>query len=104
MDPVSSLSAATQNLTLDQARTVGKKPTLEQAGKAFETLFLQTMMKSARDAKLDDGLLNNEAEKPFISMLDNAYSELATKNLRLGIAEAVTRQFSPPPPKGAASK
>ena len=40
---------------LDQTKAIGRKPTLNQAGKAFEGLFLQTIMKSMREAKLGDG-------------------------------------------------
>ncbi len=83
------------NLSLDQSRQVGGKPTMDQVGKAFETLFMQTIMKSMRDAQIDGGLLDSEHEKPFQSMLDGAYSELAVKTTKLGLAEAISRQFEP---------
>jgi flagellar protein FlgJ len=80
---------------LDQTKAIGRKPTLDQAGKAFEGLFLQTIMKSMREAKLGDGIFDGDAQKPFEAMLDHAYSDKAAKNLRLGLAEAITRQFTP---------
>ncbi len=91
-------AGATDNLSLDQSRQYGRKPTMKQAGQAFEALFMQTIMKSMREAQLDEGLLNNDAEKPFIAMLDQAYSDLSVKNMRLGIAEAIDRQFTPKTP------
>jgi Rod binding domain-containing protein len=88
-------SGGLSSLSLDQSRQYGKKPTLLQAGKAFEGLFMNTMMKSMRDAQIEGGLLDSEHEKPFRAMLDQAYSELAVKNMRLGLAENIERQFTP---------
>jgi len=85
--------------SLEQTRATGGKATLEQAGKAFEALFVQQMMKSMRDAKLGDGLLHSQAEDTFSSLLDRAYADEASKSMRLGIAEAITRQLSPASPR-----
>jgi len=81
--------------SIDQTKAFGRKPTLDQAGKAFETLFLQTIMKSMREAALSEGLLDGNTQKPFESMLDHAYADKASKNINLGLAEAITRQFTP---------
>ena len=91
------LTAASGNndFSIDQTKAIGRKPTLEQAGKAFETLFLQTIMKSMREAALSEGLLDGNTQKPFESMLDHAYADKASKNINLGLAEAITRQFTP---------
>ena len=83
------------NLSLDQTRQYGQKPTMDQVGKAFETLFMQTMMKSMRDAQIEGGLLDSEHSKPFQSMLDGIYSEMSVKTTKLGLSEAINRQFSP---------
>ena len=82
------------SLTLDQARQSGQKPTMDQVGKAFESVFMQSMMKSMRDAQIEGGLLENEHSKPFQSMLDGLYSEMAVKRTNLGLAEAIKRQFA----------
>jgi Rod binding domain-containing protein len=86
---------ASVDFSIDQTKAIGRKPTLNQAGKAFESLFLQSIMKAMREAKLDDGLFDGDAQKPFEAMLDHAYSDKAAKNLRLGLSEAITRQFTP---------
>jgi Rod binding domain-containing protein len=44
---------------------------------------------------LSEGLLDSEESKPFQSMLDSAYAELMSKNMRLGLAESISRQLSP---------
>ena len=95
MDGIAKSTAALSSLSLDQSRQFGKKPSLHQVGKSFESLFMNTIMKSMRDAQIEGGLLDSEHEKPFRAMLDQAYSELAVKNMRLGIAESIERQFSP---------
>jgi flagellar protein FlgJ len=94
-------TAALSSLTLDQSKQFGKKATLSQAGEAFEALFMQTIMKTMREAKIDDGLFSNEAEKPFQSMLDGLYSELTVKKMDLGIGKAIERQFTPNKPREA---
>lgn len=98
--PVRS-STPLSSLSLDQSRTFGRKANMDQVGKAFETLFMQTILKSMRDAKIEGGLFDSEHEKPFQSMLDGAYSELSVKTTRLGLAEAINRQFSSNPGTGA---
>ncbi|NDB70524.1 MAG: flagellar basal body rod protein, partial [Methylocystaceae bacterium] len=45
------------------------------------------------NAKLEDGLFDGEGEKPFQSMLDQAYADLVTKQNRFGIADAIKRTF-----------
>ena len=88
-------TAPLSSLSLDQSRQFGRKSTMDQVGKAFETLFMQTILKSMRDAQIEGGLLDCESSKPFQSMLDGAYSELSVKTTKLGLAEAINRQFSP---------
>ena len=89
----SNKSLAKAALSLDDAKKVGSKASLDQAAKGFEAMFVQTMLKEMHNAKLDDGLFQSEDEKPFQSMLDQAYADLATKHNRFGIAEAVKRTF-----------
>jgi len=88
-----SASTPLSSLSLDQSRQAGKKPTMDQVGKAFESLFMQSMMKSMRDAQIEGGLLESEHSKPFQSMLDGLYSEMAVKRTNLGLADAIKRQF-----------
>lgn len=97
---ISAKSAANTNKTLakaaisfDDAKKVGSKANLDQAAKGFEAMFVQTMLKEMHNAKLEDGLFDSEGEKPFQSMLDQAYADLATKHNRFGIADAIKRTF-----------
>ncbi len=94
LPPVRSSSLSKSAMTFDEAKRVGSKATLDQAAKGFESLFVQTMLKQMHEAKLDDGLMDNEDQKPFLSMLDGAYADLATKQNKFGIAEAISRTFA----------
>jgi len=101
MDISTKATNAVSSLSLDQSKQFGKKPSLKQAGEAFEALFMQTIMKTMREAKIDDGLFANESEKPFQSMLDGLYAELSVKKMDLGIGRAIERQFTPNTPREA---
>lgn len=81
-------------LSFDDAKKVGLKASLDQAAKGFEAMFVQTMLKEMHNAKLEDGLFQSDEEKPFQSMLDQAYADLATKQNHFGIAEAISRTFA----------
>ncbi len=85
---------ASKAVTIDEARRVGTKTTLDQAAKGFEALFAQTMLKQMHEGKLDDGILDSEEQKPFQSLLDNAYADLMTKQSKFGIADAINKTFA----------
>ena len=51
------------------------------------------MLKSARSAKLADGLMDSEAFETYQSLLDQEYSKTLAKNHNFGIAEGLVRQF-----------
>lgn len=96
MTPVSSpRMTPAASISLDEAKKVGKKATMDQAGKAFEALFMQTMMKQMHEAKLGDGLFDGQGQAPFRTMLDQAYADLATKKMNLGLADAIKRAYDP---------
>jgi Rod binding domain-containing protein len=92
---LTQMNAKASDLSLDTTRAARKAPTLQQAGKAFEGLMMQEMLKAMHNSKLADGLFDSESEKPFQSMLDQSYANLASKNLNLGLADAITRQITP---------
>ena len=66
---------------------------LEEVAQEFESLFVQQMLKSARAAKLADGVFSSEAQETYQSLLDQEYSKTLAKNHSFGIAEALVRQF-----------
>tara|TARA_A100000164_G_scaffold327150_1_gene313295 strand:- start:242 stop:556 length:315 start_codon:yes stop_codon:yes gene_type:complete len=72
---------------------LSNKMSLEEVAQEFESLFVNQMLKSARSAKLADGLLDSEAHETYQSLLDQEYSKTLAKNHNFGIAEGLIRQF-----------
>ena len=66
---------------------------LETLAEEFESMFINQMLKQARDSKLSDALFSSNEEDNFGTMLDQERSRSLAINLDLGIAEALVRQF-----------
>ena len=66
---------------------------LEALAEEFESMFINQMLKQARDSKLSDALFSSDEEDHFGTMLDQERSRSLALNLDLGIAEALVRQF-----------
>ena len=82
----SELSTATQIKLSNQM-------SLDEVAQEFESIFINQMLKSARSAKLADGLMDSEAYETYQSLLDQEYSKTLAKNHNFGIAEGLIRQF-----------
>jgi flagellar protein FlgJ len=66
---------------------------LEAIAEEFESMFINQMLKNARDSKLSEALFSSNEEDNFGAMLDQERSRSLALNLDLGIAEALVRQF-----------
>ena len=66
---------------------------LEALAEEFESMFINQMLKQARDSKLSDALFSSDEEDNFGAMLDQERSRSLALKLDLGIAEALVRQF-----------
>ena len=66
---------------------------LKALAEEFESMFINQMLKNARDSKLSESLFSSDEEDNFGSMLDQERSRSLALNLDLGIAEALVRQF-----------
>ena len=73
--------------------SVSNQLSLEEVAQEFESLFVNQMLKSARSAKLSEGLLDSEAYETYQGLLDQEYSKTLAKNHNFGIAEGLIRQF-----------
>ncbi|GAB4356913.1 MAG: flagellar assembly peptidoglycan hydrolase FlgJ [Gammaproteobacteria bacterium] len=84
-----------------QAQT-DKSAALRQVAEQFEALFMQMMLKSMRDATLEDGLFNSSQGEQYRDMLDSQLSLELSRGRGLGLAEAIVRQLgggTPEPPR-----
>lgn len=68
---------------------------LQEAARAFESIFLQQMMKAGRNTELGDDLFGSSAVDTTRDLLDEAVTNSVTNGPGLGIAEAVYDQFAP---------
>lgn len=69
------------------------KANLDSLAQEFEAMFINQMLKQARDNKLSESLFSSDKEDNFGAMLDQERSRSLALNLDLGIAKALVRQF-----------
>tara|TARA_B100000989_G_scaffold204815_1_gene155047 strand:- start:182 stop:499 length:318 start_codon:yes stop_codon:yes gene_type:complete len=83
-----------KNQVLDAMRPkLSNDLSLEEVAQEFESIFINQMLKSARSAKLADGLMDNDALETYQGLLDQEYSKMIAKKHNFGIAEGLIRQF-----------
>jgi flagellar protein FlgJ len=80
--------AGSPSVAADTSR-LANKDNLNKAAAQFEALFINQMLKSARAAKLGDGLFDSEAINQFRDMQDAKLSETMAVHTPMGIGKAV---------------
>lgn len=85
--------AGSPSVAADSSR-LATKDNLAKAAQQFEALFIHQMLKSARAAKLDDGLFDSEALNQFQDMQDAKLSETMAVHTPMGIGKALTEFLS----------
>ncbi len=98
ISPLSKIEASTKSkassaVTLEQAKAAGVRASLEDTAKNFESLFVQTVLQTMHSSKIENGLFDDEGQKPFQDMLDHAYAQLATNSLNTGLRDAIKRSY-----------
>jgi flagellar protein FlgJ len=63
------------------------------AAKQFETLFVNMLLKSMRDATPQDGMLDSQQTRMYTGMLDQQLAQ-AMSNRGIGLADIMTKQLS----------
>src|SRR3569623_969069 len=80
--------------------------TLRAAGRQFEALFIQMMLKSMREAPPGDPLLGSNDQKTYQEMFDKEIALTLSGKGSLGLADGMVRQLQqgrPATPDSAAS-
>lgn len=94
-----SAKLAIDSRSLDQLRAQAKRSpdqALKAAAQQFESVFLNMMLKSMREATPQDGMFDSEQTKMFTSMLDQQLAQsLATRGI--GLADIMVKQLSGKP-------
>lgn len=70
------------------------KDELKAVAEQFEAIFVEQLLKAARQSNLADGLFDNEEVETYRDMLDKEYAKNIATNTSLGIASAIEAKFS----------
>src|SRR3974390_2219308 len=68
---------------------------LRTVAQQFEAVFLQTLLKSMRDASPQDGPMDSEQTRSLTEMLDQQLAQSLAKR-GVGLADAMLKQLAPP--------
>ena len=72
----------------------GSNAELKAVADQFEAIFLEMLLKQARDSKLSDGLFENNADDNFVQLFDQELAKSSSEKVDIGIAEAIINQMS----------
>ena len=67
---------------------------LQSVADQFEAIFLETLLRQARESKLSNGLFDSNADDNFEQMFDQELANSSSKLVDIGIADAIVRQMS----------
>ena len=67
---------------------------LKAVADQFEAIFLETLLRQARESKLSNGLFDSKADDNFEQMFDQELANSSSKLVDIGIADAIVRQMS----------
>ena len=84
-EPLNSKTVDTNSNTLAGLQSVADQ---------FEAIFLETLLRQARESKLSNGLFDSKADDNFEQMFDQELANSSSKLVDIGIADAIVRQMS----------
>lgn len=67
---------------------------LKETAKQFEAIFVNSMLKGMRDAKLADGIMDSDQSKFYTEMYDQQLAMHLSGNPGVGLAELIVKQLS----------
>lgn len=76
-----------------QART-NQQSAIKEVAKQFESLFMNMMLKSMRDASMGDPIFDSNQSKMYRDMFDQQLSLSMSKGRGMGLAEVLERQLA----------
>jgi flagellar protein FlgJ len=82
---------------LSKLKTEAKKDSqeaLKEVAKQFESIFLNMALKSMRDAKLSDGIMDSDQSQFYQEMYDQQLAVHLSGNPGVGLADLIIRQLS----------
>lgn len=70
------------------------KNDLKSVANQFEAIFLEMLLKQARESKLSEGLFDTKSDDNFVQMLDTELAKSSSELVDIGIAESIIEQMS----------
>ena len=67
---------------------------LYAAADQFEAIFIETLLRQARESKLSTELFDSKADDNFEQMFDQEIANSTSKLVDIGIADAIVQQMS----------
>ena len=67
---------------------------IAKVAEQFEAIFIEALMRQARQSKLSDGLFENKVDDNFHQMLDQELANKSSTSVDIGIAASIVRQMS----------
>ncbi len=80
---------------LRETLTSDSEAALARAADEFEAMFVEMMLKSAREAQMGDGLFDSQAGDTYREMFDQQLSLSLAQHHDLGVARMLREQFTP---------
>ncbi|MGZ5045339.1 MAG: rod-binding protein, partial [Methylobacter sp.] len=68
---------------------------LREVAKQFESIFLNNVLKSMREAKLADGAMDNDQSKFYNDMYDQQLAVHLSGSPGVGLADLIVKQLNP---------
>ena len=72
----------------------GSNAELKAVADQFEAIFLEMLLKQARDSKLSDGLFENKQDDNFVKLFDQELAKSSSEKVDIGIAESIIKQMA----------
>ena len=68
---------------------------LKAVANQFEAIFLEMLLKQARESKLSDGLFDTDADDNFVQMFDAELAKSSSELVDIGISAAIIYKSTP---------
>ena len=80
--------------TAKSAASKNPSAELQAVADQFEAIFLEMLLKQARDSKLSDALFENNADDNFVQLFDRELAKSSSEKVDIGIAQAIINQMA----------
>ena len=80
--------------SVDNLENAKNNDQLKSVADQFEAIFIQMLLKQARESKLSDELFETSSDDNFMQMYHEELAKSSSQKVDIGIAEAIISQMS----------